>query len=556
MKLPYGISNFQILRSEPYYYADRTSYIERLESLGERYIMFLRPRRFGKSLFLSMLQHYYSIENKVQFPELFGPTYIGQTPTPEANTYKILRFDFSGIETSSEDKLLQGFLGSVTVGIQSFIRKYTTLSTEVQETILAQTTPAEMIKRFFDTFQKEPIYLLVDEYDHFANEILARDYDQFLQFVAHDGFVRKFYEVIKVATGEGVVRRMFIMGVTPITMDSLTSGFNIVSNLSTNSDFNEMLGFTQTEVSELIKTESVLTDMKRWYNGYRFHPSCEERIYNPDMVLYFAKTFLSKGTYPENMIDTNIASDYGKIRRLFQIKNPEQNYEVLEQLIKEGSVQSKLTAQFSFEKDFERQDFISLLFYLGFISIEENVLNRLRFSVPNHVIQRLYWDYFFILIHQRTQLGFSTDELEEAVLELAQENRITPFLSFIESTLQTLSNRDTVNFDEKYIKALFVGFVNLANIYFIKSEMEVQKKYPDIMLLYRKPILPNYQFIVELKYLKKSEASQLKSKVQEAEKQLRGYLQSPEIQALSSLKAWSIVFIGDQIGQVVEISVR
>lgn len=568
MKLPYGISNFKILRSKPYFYADRTPFIERLEGLGELYLMFLRPRRFGKSLFLSTLEFYYGIEHKALFSDLFGQTYIGQTPTQEANTYKILRFDFSGVETSEVESTIQSFLKKVSVGISSFIDRYA--DSTVKEVILTQPTPAMMISEFFNIFKNESIYLLVDEYDHFANEILAKNFDQFLKFVGKDEFVRKFYEVIKTATGEGIVQRMFITGVTPITLDSLTSGFNIAKDLSVDEDFNGMMGFTREETHGLLQklcdvlpnenasTEAIMEDLKRWYNGYRFHPNCKERIYNPDMILYFATAFARKGNYPDQMIDTNIASDYGKIQGLFQIKNPEQNYQVLEKLIKEGHVQSELTAQFSFEKYFDgtafrQQDFISLLFYLGFISIEGKLLNNLVFSIPNHVIQRLFWDYFIALLENHQGMTIQVQDVKTKLIELAQENRIEPFLGLIENTLQTLSNRDAMNFDEKYIKALFVGFANLANLYFIKSETEVQKRYPDIMLLYRKPIQPNYQFIIELKYLKKSELDQLDAKFAEAETQLQGYLQSPEIKALDSLKAWAVVFVGDQVRKVKEI---
>lgn len=565
MKLPYGISNFRKLITEYDFYVDRTQYIEHLEKSGFAYVMFLRPRRFGKSLFISMLEYYYGIDYKAHFSELFGQTFIGQHPTAEANSYKLLSFDFSGIETTTEEKLIQGFLSKVAVGVEEFIDRYATDPASAKARILSQSTPATLLNQFFNVFSSDSIYLLVDEYDHFANEILARDYDQFLQFVARDGFVRKFYEVIKTATRKSIVARLFITGVTPITMDSLTSGFNILKHLSLDERFNAMMGFTAKETHDLIEglcqqnstpsgtSLDVMEDLKRWYNGYRFHPKCQERVYNPDMLLHFATAFEIAGNYPDQMIDVNIASDYGKIRRLFQIKNSEQNYQVLERLIKEGTLQSDLTAQFSFEKSFDRQDFISLLFYLGFISIETALLNQLRFSIPNHVIQRLYWDYFITLVKQRFSFNFSTDALNEAMLELAQENRITPFLKLIENALKALSNRDAMNFDEKYVKALFVGFANLANIYFIKSETEIEKKYPDIMLLYRKPILPNYQFIFELKYLKKSEANQLESEVADAQKQLKGYLQSEEVKKLASLKAWVIVFVGDDIGQVKEI---
>ena len=414
---------------------------------------------------------------------------------------------------------------------------------------------------FFENHREKKIYLLIDEYDHFANEILSFHFEHFSEIISRNGFVRKFYEAIKAATGDGIVDRMFVTGVTPITLDSLTSGFNIARNLSLIGSYNEMMGFRQTEVKQLIEQTGLetsnslnnpLADIRQWYNGYLFHEESQNRIYNPDMLLYFLTEFFrdQKYQYPKHLIDTNITSDYGKIRRLFQLRAPDQNYQVIHQLIHDGGVTSQLTEQFSFEREFTRQDFISLLFYIGFISIEKAQLNNLHFSIPNFVIKGLYWEFFLQWLKEQNALTFDVTDVRQLVLKLAQENQLQPFLDLIEKALQTLSNRDFIQFDEKYLKVLFVAFASLANLYYIRSEQETEQKYVDVLFLHRPPYFPNYQFAFELKYLKKSESAQLETTVQAATVQLQGYLQSEALQRLDNLKAYVIVFVGPEVRAV------
>jgi hypothetical protein len=553
MKLPYGISNFARLIEDGYHYVDKTGYIEQLENEPAPYLFFLRPRRFGKSLFISMLSYYYGLEHQERFDSLFGKFYIGTNPTPRANTYAVLKFEFSRIDTSTPEHTQQGFHANVLLGIENFEKRY-------QQTFMdysAFDNPAEALKRFFETHRDKKIYLLIDEYDHFANEILSFHFEHFSDIISRNGFVRKFYETIKAATGKGIVDRLFMTGVTPITLDSLTSGFNIAQNCSTWEEYNEMMGFTEDNVAQLlqplcrecqIEKKLVLENLRRWYNGYQFHSEGEERVYNPDMVLYFATqlTPRRKCKYPEKLIDINIASDYGKIRRLFQLKDPHQNYQVIDQLIHDGFVTSQLTEQFSFERDFTQQDFISLLFYMGFISIKEAQFNNLHFVIPNFVIKGLYWEFFLQWVKEQNTLTFEVADVRQAMLDLAENNQLQPFLNLIEGSLQTLSNRDFIQFDEKYVKVLFVAFASLANLYYIQSEQESEQKYVDVLLLHRPPYFPNYQFAFELKYLKKSESAQLETTVQKAIAQLQGYLQSEALQRLDNLKAYVIVFVGSE----------
>ncbi len=563
MKIPYGISNFEKMVMENYHFVDKTRYIEQLENSDEPYIFFLRPRRFGKSLFVSMLQHYYAREYKDKFDALFGRYYIGQHPTPRANTYHVLNFDFSGIDTTTPENTFNGFLDNVRTGVKLFINRYPLISREDIGEILSRPAPNMMLRALFTAYNDCKIYLLIDEYDHFANEILAFDFDNFSTFVSRNGFVRKFYEVIKDATKAGTVDRLFVTGVTPITLDSLTSGFNIADNFSLKKAFNEMMGFTEEETGRLLclslknRTDSEIQEItghiRSWYDGYLFSEDAGQKVYNPDMVLYFLKEYRTAGKYPKELIDTNIASDYSKIQNLFALKEPFRNSEVLEKLIEPGEFKASLTRQFSFERKFTRNDFASLMFYLGLVSIRSALMNRLIFSIPNYVIKELYRAFFLDFIRAQHELEFETANIEDAMLELAQNNRIGPFIGFVETALAALSNRDFTAFDEKYIKALFVGFASLTKLYFIKSEQETEHKYPDVMFLYRPPFFPNFQFIFELKYLKKKDKNRLEQVSAKAESQLKEYLEFEEIRGLKKLRAYILVFVGQEAKVVKEI---
>lgn len=572
LKLPYSVSDFDSLVSEDYYYVDRTSYIEQLEGLVDKYIFFLRPRRFGKSLFISILYHYYGLEHAAAFEELFGQYYIGQNPTPRANQYLVLRFEFSRIDTQTAESTFDGFLANVKYGVSAFLTAYASyFSAEDRTYVLAGDAPNMVVNRLFECIRNQQItgaihhkvYLLIDEYDHFANELVAFRLEDFRQIVSRNGFVRKFYESIKTATGEGVVDRLFVTGVSPLTLDSLTSGFNIGTNLSTDLLFNNMMGFTPKEVETILSGSgvepamlpAVMGDVRRWYDGYRFHPRAVGHLYNPDMVLYFAKEYLRYKRYPERLLDINIASDYGKIRRLFRIGDQEtENLAVLNELITQNEIAALMTQQYSFEKVFTRDDFISLLFYMGMITIKDAQLTRWVFEAPNYVIKQLYYDYFTQIIIEQSGLVTNDLRLYDRILSLAQENEIAPLIEVVESILRQLSNRDAVGFDEKYVKAIFASLFFTTQIYTIHSEYETERKYVDLLLTRRPPIDPNYQFAFELKYLKQSEADQLEAKKQEASTQLQDYLQHDDLQSLSDLRAWIIVFVGPEAKIVEEIS--
>ena len=453
LKLPYSISNFKTLVNNGYHFVDRTPFVARLEQLDERYVFFLRPRRFGKSLFVSLLQYYYGIEHKAAFQDLFGRYEIGQNPSPRVNSYLVLKLDFSRIYTQTPESTAEGFLANVKYGVSDFLTTYAIyFDPSDGEYITAGRDPSAVINRLFERFKRtrirnqsdEQIYILIDEYDHFANELLAFRFGDFKESVSRNGFVRKFYESIKTATGEGVVDRLFVTGVSPLTLDSLTSGFNIGTDLTTDQRFNHMLGFLQDEVEEILQGSGVdseslpqtMSDVRQWYNGYRFYQDAPKRLYNPDMVLYFAKEYARLGRYPDDLLDTNIASDYGKIRRMFGVAGQEaQNFAVLNELITDVEVTARMTRQFSFERAFTRDDFISLLFYMGIVTVKGSVLSRHVFEAPNDVIKQLYYDFFNQIILEQSELAAVDINLFAHVTALAQDNDIAPLIEVVESLI-------------------------------------------------------------------------------------------------------------------------
>ncbi|MEZ4869347.1 MAG: AAA family ATPase [Caldilineaceae bacterium] len=572
LKLSYAISDYSQLINEGYHYVDRTALLAQLEQLNERYLFFLRPRRFGKTLFISLLQHYYGLEFAPHFATYFGRYAVGRQPTARANSYLVLRLEFSRINTQTSESTVSGFLNNVKQGISFFLTAYRQyFSAEDRQYILAGDEPSVVLNRLFEQTKNHQltgnlphkIYLLIDEYDHFVNELVAFRLDDFKTSVGHNGFVRKFYESIKTATAEGIVDRLFITGVSPLTLDSLTSGFNIGTHLTLDIRFHNLMGFTEQEVATILqgigvteeKVPAVLDDIRQWYNGYLFHPKAQTRLYNPDMVLYFASKLSGIGEYPEELLDTNIASDYGKVRQLFKVEGQEvQNYAVLQELITEGQIGARLTRQFSFEKAFTYDDFVSLLFYLGIITVRTGELSRLIFEAPNFVIRQLYFDYFQQLILQQSELRTSDLRIYDRVIKLAQENDPQPLVEAVEAILLQLSNRDAGGFDEKYVKAIFASLLYSTQIYTIHSEYETDRRYVDLLLTRRPPIDPNFQFAFELKYLKQQDAGRLENAKSAAVTQMRDYLQHEKLGVLSDLRAWVVCFVGPKAQVVVEVT--
>ncbi len=574
IKIPFGVSDFEQMITQGYHYIDRTQYLERLEGMGKKYLFFLRPRRFGKSLFISVLQYYYGIEYKNKFEQLFGKQYIGANPTPLANSYLILRLNFSAIDTDSNEKAFRGFFTRIKQAVWGFLSFYKDVfKIDADAFFDGLNTSQDIMNNLYKVMSSQAIsqkiYLLIDEYDHFTNEIMAFRFENFKEIVSKNGWVRKFYESLKIGVDAGWIDRMFVTGVTPITLDSLTSGFNNASDISMRMGFEQMMGFTPKEVKEILlgieiseeELEEISADLKSWYDGYTFNENATEEMYNSEMVLYFADAYLERMAYPKQLLDPNIASDYTKIRSMFRIAHKErENIEVLREVLSKDKLKATLTQKYNFSKPWGRDEFISLLYYLGFLTIKEGDFDGTIFTIPNYVIKQLYFQYFQQVTLEDTQLDTYGLRIRDKVVELARYNNIRPIMELTESILTQLSaHHDRAYFNEGHIKTTFVSLFHSAGMYHIFSELEVKKSKTlkgriDLLLARRQPFgkaVP-YQFIFELKYLKQSQAKQLEATKKEAVKQLKAYLKADKIKDMEDLKAYVVVFVVNK-GIIIEL---
>lgn len=568
MKLPYGQSNFRNVATE-FYYVDRTRYIEALEAQANRYLFFLRPRKFGKSLLISMLEYYYGLQHKDKFEHIFGRYYIGQRPTPLANRYLVLTLDFSGIQTEPPESVYTQFTSKVRNAIWEFFADYAQLfppsARKALESIQEPNTLLGYLAAVIKEHQPElQLYLLIDEYDHFANELIAFHLEAFKEMVGRNGFVRKFFEVIKEESRSGLVERLFATGVSPVTLDSLTSGFNIAKKITTDLDFHAMMGFTEAETMALLAhigvkeadMPDIMADMRHWYNGYLFHPDATERLYNPNMVIYFGDYYQRYRKYPEQLLDENIASDYGKIRRLLGTGGEEMSRAILEDVLAQDTVRANLTSLFSFDREWTRDEYISLLFYLGVLTIRGRALGGgWAFSAPNQVIKHLYYEYFAEVLRLRADLKISMyDTIKEAVAALSVEADVRPFVAVVEDVLSRLSNRDArAGFGENHLKAVFAALLAPSEVYLVRSEPEARQHYVDLLCTGLPEVRIRWNVAFELKYLKKSEARLLSAKAEEARTQLETYLKTEELRRIPNLAAFAIVFVGPKAKSVVRV---
>ena len=558
-KLPYGISDYESLIENDYYYVDKTMYIEKLENLAERYIMFLRPRKFGKTLFTSTSENYYDIKKEEKFEKLYGETYIGKNPTKLKNSYHILKFNFSGIDTANGETTIKGFKREVSSSIRFFVEKYK-LDFYINEESEAEDILDNLIKAFEIQKQNGKIYVIIDEYDHFANELLGFNTNQFKNLVPKNGKVRKWYEILKEGT-ESVVDRIFITGVAPITLDSLTSGFNISSDKTQNGFFNEMIGFTQEELIKLMEDfdiegqeqDRLLPIMKDNYDGYKFSLDGKENVYNSNMCLFFFNAYLENRKIPRNLMDMNIASDYSKLSNMLNLCRGEEKTNIIEKTIVGEGIITKITQQFNPAIEFTEQELISMLFYLGYLTIVAEKADYPVLKVPNKAMKEIYSDYFLKTLD--TSIHNLNELYSSIALEIRLEGKINKLIELAQKYLSNLSNRDYIKFDEKYIKfLLYCILMNLDN-FMVKSEMEFNKRYPDLLIL---PIdfSKGYKSImIELKYLKKDEENKLEEKQKEAKKQIQEYMQLDDTKKIPDLKCYTIVAVNDRL-HVEEVEIR
>ena len=545
--LPYGISDFSRLIREDYYYVDKTHFIEMLERQPP-YLFLIRPRRFGKSLFLAMLETYYSIDYADRFEGLFGELYIGQHPTKRHNSYMVLRFNFSAISSKLED-VERSFSEYCCMVMKNFILKYEHLmGSDVWKVVNPdETNPRQMLsalKEYVSRTDCPRIYLLIDEYDNFTNTILSSyGQERYREKTHGEGFIRGFFNNIKDSTSNAgaAVERLFITGVSPITMDDVTSGFNIGTNISTLPQFNNIIGFSEDEVREMItyyKDEDALPEnitvdglveiMKPWYDNYCFSEDrLEERMFNSDMALYFLNSYLQLGKAPKMMVDNNIRTDYGKLRHLVQIdKTFGANASVIQQIIAEGSITAQIATSFPAEKMTDTENFKSLLFYFGMLSIQGTDFGSAILGIPNLTVREQLYTYLVEAYREAKMFDLDLSSFSGLVKEMALRGEWKPVFRFFARELERQSAIREFIDGEAHIKGFLLAYLGLTQGYVILPEHESSKGYADFYMmpdLLHQPDIA-YSYIVEVKYARRDASdADIALLKRDAAEQLRRY---------------------------------
>ena len=552
-KIPYGVANFEKLKEQGYYFIDKTKYIELLEDLDSQYIFFLRPRRFGKSLFISMLEHYYDINKAAQFEELFKDTYICKNPTPLRNSFPILKLNFSGIPTDKTLEEIQvSFNNSIKDSIAFFFKVYGKISIFSEETkhyVMSADLAGDIFNRFVAKMRETDVkyYLLIDEYDNFANNILIQHGKGSYEGLTHGGgFLRSFFAAIKNATETRTVERMFVTGVSPLVLSDVTSGFNMGDNISTEIMFNSMIGFTISEVAQMVdyyiaegavnaeEREEVMDILKVNYDNYCFSDKVDEKVYNSDMILYFFNKYFKAGKVPNELIDPNVRTDFGKIRFLIlESGKLNGNFRILNELLDRHETESELISSFALSDIIKRDKFKSFLYYLGLLTIKEHIYaNKYVFDIPNETVKSMHFEYIRQSLDESYgKLRIDTSLLSSQFDQMAFKGEWKNLMDYILGKFyEAASIRDFI-YREEGIKMFLIAYFNITKLYFVESEPEMNHGYADIFLRknYAVTGLTKYEYLIEVKYRKSDETDSLESLKAKAIVQLERYAASRKI---------------------------
>ena len=472
-KLPYGVSNFITIVEQNNYYVDKTMYIPMLEDEACN-LFFIRPRRFGKSLFLGMLHAYYDCRTKDKFEPWFGKLWIGQHPTPNQGRYQVLHLDFSQVGGRIE-KLEENFDSYCRVVFDSFVDIYEDYYTDdfVKKVRSAATAVDKLTLINYESKKYEyPLYLIIDEYDNFTNTVLNEQGEDVYWSITHaEGFYRDIFKKFK-----GSFDRIFITGVSPVTLDDVTSGFNIGWHISTKPEFNQMLGFSTEDVHALFSyykasgairpscnIEAVIDEMKPWYDNYCFSEDAlhtQSRVFNCDMVLYYLRNYISRGEGPEEMIDPNTKTDYNKMKRLLQLDKLDGDRKgVIRTIAETGEIMCSLYETFPANQITNPNIFPSLLFYYGMLTIKEAIGNMLILSIPNNNVRKQY--YGFLLEEYQNINNVNLNEVSIRFTYMALQGKWQDALNYMaEAYAKVSSVRDGIE-AERNLQGFFMAYLNL-----------------------------------------------------------------------------------------------
>lgn len=557
--VPYGVADFATVIEQNLYYVDKTMFIPELEK-QPRNLFFIRPRRFGKSIFLSMLYSYYDCTQSHKFQSLFGNLWIGQHPTPLQGKYQVLFLDFSQI-TGNIDKLETKFNSYLSINLDAFVRQYSEYYQAEMEEILAQEDFEEKMELIFKAAKAHQyhLYLIIDEYDNFTNVILNERGEKVYHAITHaDGFYRDVFKKFK-----GNFERIFMMGVSPVTLDDVTSGFNIGWNISIKPEFDEMLGFSTTDVVEMFTyykehgsipadsdIDAIVNDMKPWYDNYCFAKQAlkkKTRMFNCDMVLYYLRNYMDAGCPPEEMIDPNTRTDYGKMKKLLQFdKLDGERKGIIRKIAEEEQIVTQLYESFSAYQIPKAEIFPSLLFYYGMLTIKGTRGSKLILGIPNNNVRKQYYGY--LEEEYQAKAYVDVNQLTDYYYDMAYDGKWEEGLRFMADAYAKVSSvRDGIE-AERNLQGFFMAYLNLNDYYITAPELELNHGYCDFFLL---PDLTHYasqhSYILELKVLSKKDFSAIvegeftedgkpmtkaEKQWREALDQIHQYAEAPRVEAL------------------------
>jgi len=561
-RLPYGMMNFADIRLDNYYYVDKTRFIPLIEQ-ADRFFFFIRPRRFGKSLTLNLLQHYYDIRTKDKFDALFGDLYIGQHPTPDRNSYLVLYLNFSGISGDLND-YRKGLDAHCKICFDFFCSVYADrLPQDIKEKMAASDGAANQLDCLYHECERagQQIYLFIDEYDHFTNTILSspESLNRYTNETHGEGYLRNFFNKVKAGTYSSI-KRCFITGVSPVTMDDLTSGFNIGTNYSLSPKFNQMMGFTEEEVREMLTyystnspfrhtVDELIELMKPWYDNYCFAEECygETTMYNSNMVLYFVKNYIDNGRAPKEMVESNIRIDYEKLRMLIR-KDKEFAHDtsIIQTLVSQGFITGELKKGFPAVNITNPDNFVSLLYYFGMLTISGTYRGETKLTIPNIVVQEQLYTYL-LNTYNEADLSFSSYEKSELASQLAYDGNWQSYFAYIADCLKRYASQRDKQKGEFFVHGFTLAMTAQNRFYCPISEQDTQAGYVDIFLC---PMLEIYadmehSYIVELKYAKyKDSESRVEELRQEAIVQANRYADTDTVKkAIGTTRLHKIVVV-------------
>lgn len=580
MKIPYATCDFAAIRAEKYFYVDKTPFLPHLEATSEKHVIFLRPRRFGKSTLIRTLELYYDMTRADRFDELFGGLWIHQHPTSQRNTYLVLRLDLSPVDTTGTiDAICKSFAVQVKAAVDGFASRYKHLVpalAELEGIMWTDTVDmAALMTQLLQALERagQKMYLLIDEYDHFGNRLLADGKDDVYQeLVKATGFVRSFYASLKAFTVSSTIARTFITGVSPIMLDDLSSGFNIISHISQRADFNALAGFTQADVERAIdilvaekpdlkndprigNRAELLDTLGKFYDGYRFSPFARERIYNSTLVLHFLREIVAEGRYPRNMLDLNVRTDYGRLYQIARATSAKETdtRDLLEEILTNEAVAVRLVEQFGTRLTLGREQIASLFYYMGMLTLaaESDDSEELTLVIPNRVMRELQWEYMSFALMDHDKIRINVDDMFKAMRLMASQGVIEPLLGvFKEHVLQKLGLLETMQFNEQTMKLMLFAYMSLSRTFRLKTEVQTQQGYCDLLLGVRSPeSSAKYAWLIEAKYVAtKATKAVIEKAVEQGYAQIERYVADREVMAELTLgrelKAGVLVFVG------------